>query len=124
MANPTLIQNIACGYPGLWVLLCPGRTGVAVTSTHVNSLPGSEGSTTLTRVIIEVRLYSWLSGVSTPQASLPAGMGQYVSVDVFNDGRGEGGRAVWQNHDVDALRVNVRTEDLEKSVAESTSQHI
>ena len=51
-------------------------------------------------------------------------MGQYVLVVEFIAGRGEGGRTVLQNHDLVSLSVKVRTDDLKKSVAEDTNQHI
>lgn len=50
-------------------------------------------------------------------ARSPAGMGQYVVSELLSVGRGDGGRAVSQNHDLVAFRLNVRIVDLKNRVA-------
>lgn len=94
----------------------PGWRGVVAMFTQSNSL--LYGSTAR-RLVCKVAS-SWvdLRGTEAEKAKGPAGMGQYKPELLSGDGRGDGGRRVWQKNELLLRTLNVRISVFKNNVAD------
>jgi hypothetical protein len=105
-------MSLALPYTEPWV---PGSSGVVAMFRQSSSLLNGSTARRVVCTVASSRLEP--RGAYAEKAKGPAGIGQYSPVTLSGDGRGDGGRNVWQKKELLLRMLNVRISVLENKVA-------